>query len=185
MEGQKTARFEMRFTPSRPLMEEAYRAAAPLWLKAVAVIMPASCGLMGALCLYAVWAWDARELLEQGVLLLALGALWLGYFLARPRLMARRYEKTNRELDENQGAGSAVFYFYDEEIRADETHGARMVIPYEKIVKAQESQHLILLLRKQRLMHMLDKSSLPEERLPQFFAFLREKAPQAKFGFKK
>lgn len=60
-----------------------------------------------------------------------------------------------------------------------------MVIPYDKIIKVKESQHLLLLTRKQMLMHMLDKSSLQPENLPQFKDFLREKAPQAKFQFKK
>lgn len=182
---EQVARFEVRFTPNQELMEEAYRASTPSWIKMLAILMPILCWTVGSFCIYGVWAWDVQDLLGQGILLLALGALWLGYYLLRPKLAARRREKMSRELDAKQGAGSAAFRFYEEEIRGDETHGSHMVIPYDKIIKVKESQHLLLLTRKQMLMHMLDKSSLQPENLPQFKDFLREKAPQAKFQFKK
>lgn len=178
--------FELRFAPTRSLMEEAYRASLPLWLYLFTIVLMLLCLGVGGLSLYGAIAWQADALLYDGILLFSLGALWLLYLLlGRPKWMAARYGKVTRELRPEENNAAAVFLFSQDAIHATDSTGAALEIPYGRILRVQETRRLILLRRKQNLMHMLDKSGLAPGELAAFRAFLREKAPAAKFSWKK
>ena len=84
-------RFEVRYMPTRQLLQEAYTATQPIYLIVVGLL---TLGMLGLGVSYIV---HRRQIL-LGVLQLAFGAAYGVYFLSRPALLARKRIKEYQEV---------------------------------------------------------------------------------------
>ena len=106
------------------------------------------------------------------VYFLVLGGFVTWLLIAMPALYARRYVKQ----------GAAVFA--DDSIHVESSTGQKYDTAYDQMLYARETSHGIVLVRKQRLFEMLDKSRIEGGTLEEFRTFLQEKMPKAKFYWK-
>lgn len=174
-------RFEARYTPTLPLLTEAYRHTMPRWFLALMIVFIALMLGLGVLSLILFRA-EGKNL-ARGIALIALGLAYAVYLFLRPRLFARKRMKMVRELYEQ--APAVVYQFFDDRIQVTGSSEEKMALPYEKILRVQETEHLLLLWRAQRMYHPLERSTLAPRDQEALRAFLAEKAPAARFPRRK
>lgn len=174
---EKNYRFIAEVTPNQQLMEEGYREnLGASWTKPGNLVLAA----LVLLCIVILIIFGSGWF--DILLAVLLAVLLLCFMFVLPKVSARNYM---RQLQSVYGDKlTSVISFDEDAFHTQSSTGAKADTAYDQIIAVSETTHAIVLRRKMRVFHVLDKSKISGGTLPEFRAFLQEKMPGAKFRWK-
>ena len=188
----KEKRFQIETQMTSELMKEGYRVVMNRsWGRKVLLVLALLC--LGIAVCQAFEAWQgARSGWENAwghnlpyiVYFLVLGGVLIWLLIAMPALWARRYRKQSAAVYGDGFEIKVLHTFADDAIHVESSTGQKFDTAYDQMLYVRETSHGIVMVRKQRLFEMLDKSRIAGGTLEEFRTFLQEKMPKAKFYWK-